>query len=67
MDKQGPLSKLTSEYVLGLSKGEVEELAREDKTTMEMRAKLATDIAKLKGALKIALAASEEVEALDDA
>ncbi|KAF4998937.1 hypothetical protein FDECE_11651 [Fusarium decemcellulare] len=64
MDKDGPLSKLTSEYVLGLSEEEVKEISREDGATSEMREKLKADIAKLQGAQQIAQAARVKVSAL---
>ncbi|KAJ3547068.1 hypothetical protein NM208_g1701 [Fusarium decemcellulare] len=64
MDKDGPLSKLTSEYVLGLSEEEVKEISREDGATAEMREQLKADIAKLQGAQQIAQTARDKVNAL---
>jgi hypothetical protein len=63
MDKDGPLSKLTSDYVLQLSENEIGEITREDKTTGELRDQLQRDIAKLEGAQKIAKDARDKVEA----
>jgi hypothetical protein len=64
MDKDGPLSKLTSDYVLQLSEEEIGEITREDKTTGELRDQLKRDIAKFEGAQKIAKDARNMVEAL---
>ncbi|KAF5001239.1 hypothetical protein FGRMN_1182 [Fusarium graminum] len=62
MDKDGPLSKLTSDYVLGLSEKEVGEIAREDKATGEWRDQLNRDIAKLEHARQIAKEARDKVD-----
>jgi flagellar biosynthesis regulator FlaF len=64
MDKDGPLSKLTSDYVFQLSENEIGEITREEKTTGELRDQLQRDIAKLEGAQKIAKEARDRVEAL---
>jgi hypothetical protein len=64
MDKDGPLSKLTSDYVLQLSENEIGEITREDKTIGELRDQLKRDIVKLEGAQKIAKDARDKVEAL---
>ncbi|RGP62931.1 hypothetical protein FSPOR_8915 [Fusarium sporotrichioides] len=64
MDKDGPLSKLTTDYVLGLSEKDVGKITKEDKTTGELREQLKRDIAKLEGARDIAKAARDKVEAI---
>lgn len=61
MDKDGPLSKLTSDYVLQLSEKEIGEITKEDETTGEQRDKLKREIAKLEGAQKIAKDARDRV------
>ncbi|KAF4448033.1 hypothetical protein F53441_8508 [Fusarium austroafricanum] len=64
MDKDGPLSKLMTEYVLSLSDKEVSEITREDKVTGQLREQLKSDIMKLEGAQQIAKTARDKVEAL---
>ncbi|EGU84218.1 hypothetical protein FOXB_05264, partial [Fusarium oxysporum f. sp. conglutinans Fo5176] len=54
MDKDGPLSKMTTEYVLGLPKQEVSDITKEDKKTGQLREQLNSDIKKLEGAQEIA-------------
>ncbi|KAF4335143.1 RBTMx2 [Fusarium beomiforme] len=65
MDKDGPLSKLTTEYVLRLSKKEVSEITREDEITGGLREQLKSDIMKLEHAQEIAKAARNGVETLN--
>ncbi|KAF9776681.1 hypothetical protein IL306_005110 [Fusarium sp. DS 682] len=64
MDKNGPLSKLTTEYVLSLSEEEVGKITREDKITGQLREQLKNDIMKFEGAQEIAKTARDKVEAL---
>ncbi|KAM0550572.1 hypothetical protein ACHAPJ_008830 [Fusarium lateritium] len=67
MDQDGPLSKLTSEYVLDLSEKEICKMSREDNNTAETREELEKEICKLEGARKIAQDARDEVEAFKTA
>ncbi|KAF5654933.1 vacuolar sorting VPS1 [Fusarium heterosporum] len=62
MDKDGPLSKLNSDYVFGLSEREVGEIAREDKDVGVQRDQLNRDLAKLEEAQQIAKDARDKVE-----
>ncbi|KAF4944695.1 hypothetical protein FGADI_12517 [Fusarium gaditjirri] len=64
MDRDGPLSKMTTEYVLSLSKQEVSVMTREDKKTGQRREQLNRDIQELEGAQEIAKEARAKVEAL---
>ncbi|RGP77970.1 heterokaryon incompatibility [Fusarium longipes] len=64
MDKDGPLSKRTSKYVLSLSEEEVSKIAREDKATGELRDRLNSEITKLEEARDVVEAARDEVETM---
>ncbi|KAI6753918.1 hypothetical protein HG530_013094 [Fusarium avenaceum] len=64
MDKDGPLSKLTSDYVFQLSEAEIREITREDKTTGELRDQVKGEITALKDAQEIAKNARDKVEKL---
>lgn len=64
MDKDGPLSKMTTEYVLSLPKQEVSDITKEDKETGKLREQLNSDIKKLEGAQEIAKEARVKVEVL---
>ncbi|KAK2686021.1 hypothetical protein QWA68_015058 [Fusarium oxysporum] len=64
MDKDGPLSKMTTEYVLSLPKQEVSDITKEDETTGQLREQLNSDIKKLEGAQEIAKDARVKVEIL---
>ncbi|KAH7259113.1 P-loop containing nucleoside triphosphate hydrolase protein [Fusarium redolens] len=64
MNKDGPLSKLTTEYVLNLPEEEVSEITKEDKITGQQREQLKSDIKELEGAKQIAKDARDKVEAL---
>jgi hypothetical protein len=64
MDKDGPLSKLTSDYVFQLSETEIGEITREDKNIGELRDQVKGEIAALKDAQEIAKNARDKVEKL---
>jgi hypothetical protein len=64
MDKDGPLSKMTTEYVLSLPKQEVSDITKEDETTGQLRVQLNRDIKNFEGAQEIAKEARVKVEAL---
>lgn len=61
MDKDGPLSKLTSDYVFQLSEAEVGKITREDKAIGEQRYQINREIAKLRSAQEIARIARDQV------
>lgn len=61
MDKDGPLSKLTSDYVFQLSEAEVGNITREDKAIGEQRDQINGEIAKLRSAQEIARTARDQV------
>ncbi|RKK14296.1 hypothetical protein BFJ65_g10861 [Fusarium oxysporum f. sp. cepae] len=64
MDKDGPLIKMTTEYVLGLPRQEVSDITKEDKKTGQLREQLNSDIKKLEGAQEIAKDVRVKVEVL---
>ncbi|KAF5231066.1 hypothetical protein FANTH_13546 [Fusarium anthophilum] len=64
MDKNGPLSKMTTEYVLSLPKQEVSDMTKEDKTAGQQRVQLNRDIKGLESDQEIAKEARIKVEAL---
>nr|RBQ86018.1 hypothetical protein FVER53263_20823 [Fusarium verticillioides] len=64
MDKNGPLSKMTTEYVLSLSKQEVSDMTKEDKTAGQLRVQLNREIKDLESDQEIAKEARIKVEAL---
>jgi hypothetical protein len=64
MDKDGPLRKMTTEYVLSLPKQEVSDMTREDKTAGQRRVQLNRDIKGLESDQEIAKEARVKVEAL---
>lgn len=64
MDKDGPLSKMTTEYVLSLPKQEVSDMTKEDKTAGQLRVQLNRDIKGLESDQEIAKEARVKVEAL---
>ncbi|KAF4498234.1 RBTMx2 [Fusarium agapanthi] len=64
MDKNGPLSKMTTEYVLSLPKQEVSDMTKEDKTAGQLRVQLNRDIKDLESDQEIAKEARVKVEAL---
>ncbi|KAJ4022687.1 hypothetical protein NW766_001734 [Fusarium irregulare] len=64
MDKNGPLSKMTTEYVLSLPKQEVSDMTKEDKTAGQLRVQLNRHIKDLESDQEIAKKARAEVEAL---
>ncbi|CCT71827.1 related to RBTMx2 protein [Fusarium fujikuroi] len=65
MDKDGPLSKMTTEYVLSLPKQEVSDMTKEDKTARQLRVQLNREIKGLESDQEIAKEARLEVEALN--
>lgn len=64
MDKNGPFSKMTTEYVLSLPKQEVSDMTKEDKTAGQRRVQLNRHIKDLESDQEIAKEARVEVEAL---
>lgn len=64
MHKDGPLRGLSAEYILSLSKEEVEEMAREDDVTMRRRDELRMDIEQLQRAQAIARGTREQMRSL---
>ncbi|KAF5711608.1 RBTMx2 [Fusarium mundagurra] len=64
MDKNGPLSKMTTEYVLSLPKQEVSDMTKEDKTAGQLRVQLNREIKDLESDQEIAKEARIKVEAL---
>ncbi|KAF4416235.1 RBTMx2 [Fusarium acutatum] len=64
MDKNGPLSKMTTEYVLSLPKQEVSDMTKEDKTAGQLRVQLNRDIKDLESDQEIAKEARVKVEPL---
>ncbi|KAF5557996.1 RBTMx2 [Fusarium napiforme] len=64
MDKNGPLSKMTTEYVLSLPQQEVSDMTKEDKTAGQLRVQLNREIRDLECDQEIAKEARIKVEAL---
>ncbi|KAF5622296.1 RBTMx2 [Fusarium sp. NRRL 52700] len=64
MDKNGPLSKMTPEYVLSLPKQEVSDMTKEDKKAGQRRIQLNKEIKDFESDQKIAEEARAKVEAL---